>query len=282
MTLHRIIPALILFSSLLLAACGQAQPVVQSTATPEATPAPTATATPAPVELDCQDQVNLNVGPFRAENNTWGKGTLTEWSQCVGLRMGSDGSLAARWTWDWPTAGTNVKSYPEIIFGQKPGGPSTSADLPKQVSALSEVLISYDYSTDRTGSGNLAFDFWLTDTGDPSTWGVPPIKTEIMIWLESFGSMAPGGRWQERVTIDGIEYSLYTAKNWGDGWDYVAFVRTKPDPGSGSIDLVSFLDYMQSKELITGEEYVASVEFGNEIVGGKGETILNQFAVSVR
>ncbi len=110
-----------------------------------------------------------------------------------------------------------------------------------------------------------------------------------MIWLESYGSMAPGGNWQEKTTIDGTPYSVYTAKHWGDGWDYVAFLRAKPQGDASSplnaadsINLVSFLSYMQSKGLITGQEYLASIEFGNEVVGGKGETILNKLTVSVR
>lgn len=278
MKTQRIFIAFVLLSGLLLAACRPAQP---TTAPEPVAKAPAPVTAPA-VALNCQDQAILNDGLFRAENNTWGKGSLTEWSQCIGLHTNDVGTLAARWTWDWPISGNNVKSYPEIIFGQKPGSQSTTGDLPKQVSSLSEVLITYEFTSTHTGSGNLAFDFWLTDTGDPITWGVPPIKTEIMIWLESYGSMAPGGNWQERVYIDGVEYSVYTAKNWGDGWDYIAFVQTKPPAGKGRINLVSFLTYMKSKDLITGEEYVASVEFGNEVVGGKGETHLNQLTVSVR
>jgi hypothetical protein len=34
--------------------------------------------------------------------------------------------------------------------------------------------------------------------------------------------------------------------------------------------------------LATGDEYLASIEFGNEVVSGQGETILNQYAVSVQ
>ncbi len=289
-----IFAALVLLG-LLLAACGPAQPPAQSTATPPPTAAPTATIAPtataptAPanpaasaVELDCQDQANLNDGPFRAENNTWGKGSLTGWSQCIGLLASDDGSLTARWTWDWPISGSNVKSYPEIIYGQKPGNKTTTPDLPRQISGLDELQISYDVTSTHTGSGNLAFDIWLTDTGDPSTWGVPPITHEIMIWLDSYGSLGPGGNWEEVIKIDGVPYSVYTAKRWGDGWDYVAFVRTESQTGAGSINLVSFLSYMKSKDLITGEEYVASVEFGNEVTGGKGETHLNRLAISVR
>ena len=295
MKIQRLFVVLVLPTSLLLAACGPAKPHIQSTNSMVATSAPAFTQTAAPAAtlvpvypaagdlvLDCEDQTTLNSGSFRAENNTWGKGTLTGWSQCIGMQTGEDGTLVGRWTWDWPISGNDVKAYPEMIFGQKPGNTSTTADLPKQISSLSEVLISYDVSSTHTGSGNLAFDVWLTDTDNPSTWGVPPIKTEIMIWLESYGSMAPGGGWQERVSIDNTPYSIYTAKNWGDGWDYVAFFRTKPQAGPGSINLVSFLSYMKAKGLITGQEYVASIEFGNEVVGGKGETNLNKLTVSVR
>lgn len=306
MKLQRIFAVLVLLG-LLLAACGPAQPLTLSTATPmaatpSATSAPTQTIAPAAtltattaaatttptnpaasaVKLDCQDQANLMDGPFRAENNTWGKGSLTGWTQCIGLLANDDGSITARWTWDWPISGGNVKSYPEIIYGQKPGSKTTTTDLPRQVSGLSELQILYDVTSTHTGGGNLAFDIWLTDSSDPSTWGAPPITHEIMIWLESFGSMAPGGNWKEVVKIDGAPYSVYTAKGWGDGWDYVAFVLTEPQVGAGSINLVSFLSYMKSKGLITGEEYVASVEFGNEVTGGKGETHLNRLAISVR
>jgi hypothetical protein len=295
MKIQRIFAILVLVTGL-LSACAPAQPAIP-TAGPVATSAPTATTAPtetpastavisatapaAPVELNCRDQANVESGRFRGENNTWGKGTLTGWSQCIGLNASAEGTLTGRWTWDWPSSGGNVKAYPEMIFGQKPGTKSTSADLPKQISSLSEALIAYDVSSTHTGNGNLAFDFWLTDTQNPDKWGVPPITTEIMIWLEGYG-MSPGGRWTENIDIDGVTYSVYVAKHWGDGWDYVAFNRTKPQTGEGSINLVNFLAYMQSKDLITGQEYVASIEFGNEVVSGTGETNLNKFTVSVR
>ncbi len=281
----------VLVICLLLAGCVRTTVAPQSTAT-VALPAPTETMAPptetavpasaaaSAVELNCEDQAVLDDGSFRVENNTWGKGDLTGWSQCIGLKANADGTAAARWKWDWPASGSNVKAYPEVIYGQKPGGTSTTPDLPRQVNGLNELVVSYDYTTTTSGSGNLAFDVWLTDTDNPDTFGVPPITTELMIWVDNFGSLGPGGNWEEVIKIDGVPYSLYTAKNWGDGWDYVAFVMTEPQ--TGDINVVSFLKYMKEKGLITGEEYVASVEFGNEVVGGKGETFLNMFSVSVR
>ena len=279
---------LLLFSGLLLSACGRKQ-------TPSPTVAPTATFTPAPtipptptlaptepaIPLNCADWARVGSGVYRAENNTWGKGTLTGWSQCIGLEMSADGTLAARWTWDWLNSGDGVKAYPEIVFGQKPGSITTSADLPKRIKDLGEVTIAYDVSSTHTGSGNLAFDAWLTNTQNPSTWGAPPITHEIMIWLENFG-MQPGGTYIEKKSIDGVSYSIYVGENFGQGWRYMAFAREKSPLGAGTINLVSFLAYLQEKGYVTGDEYLASIEFGNEIVSGTGETILHKYMITVR
>ncbi|MFZ6029674.1 MAG: GH12 family glycosyl hydrolase domain-containing protein [Chloroflexota bacterium] len=272
--------SLVLFC-VLLAACGYAQPT--ATAQPAMPTATTRLATPTAgsVPVDCGDQALVESGAYRAENNTWGKGGLTGWSQCVGIETGPDGALSGRWTWDWPQSGNNVKAYPEIIFGQKPGSSTTTADLPLPVNRVGEFVVSYDITTTHSGSGNLAFDVWLTDTQDPATWGVPPISHEIMIWLDAYGGMRPGGVPLEQVDIDGVRYDVSVGYNYGDGWTYVAFKRVEPHVGAGSLDLAAFLAYLQSKALVTGEEYVASLEFGNEVIGGTGETVLHRYQVSV-
>jgi len=283
---------------ILLAACGAEKPASPTLAPePTATTAPTLppppTHTPEPalsptdpavatIELTCADWESVTSGSYRAENNTWGKGDLTGWSQCIGLSLRADGALAARWTWDWLMAGGSVKAYPEIVFGQKPGSQSTTPDLPLQVSRVKSAQVTYDITSTRTGSGNLAFDIWLTDSANPDTWGAPPITHEIMIWLEGYGSLAPGGSWVETVPIGDADYSVYLARNWGDGWTYIAFYRTPNQLGAGTLELADFLAYMLENELATGAEYMASIEIGNEVVSGSGETILNQYEVSVQ
>jgi len=296
---------LFLLSSLLLAACGPGQvfgPTLTPTPTltltptytptPTFTPIPTLTLTPAAtttvstyisaITMNCDDQATAVNGAFRAENNTWGKGALTGWSQCVGLGSGPDGTLVGRWTWDWLNSGNNVKAYPEIVFGQKPGSSTTSPDLPIKINSVNYLVITYDITSTHTGSGNLAFDIWLTNTQNPAKWGVPPITHEIMIWLDHYGGLAPGGNWIETVNIDGANYSVYKAENWGDGWRYIAFVRPEGQPLAGTLNLGGLLSYMKDKGFATGDEYVASIEIGNEVASGAGETILNKFSVSVR
>jgi hypothetical protein len=244
--------------------------------------AATATSPASDIAMNCEDWALINNGEYQAQNNTWGKGALSGWSQCIGLGNNADGTLIARWTWDWLNAGGNVKAYPEIVFGQKPGGPTTSASLPERVNRIGSATVSYDYTSTYIGSGNTAFDIWLTDTSNPSTWGTPPITHEIMIWLDRYGSMSPGGAWKERVELDGSTYAVYVGENYGDGWRYIAFVSTEPQSGAGTLNIASFLIYILEKGLVTGDEYLASIEFGNEIATGTGETLVNSYEVMVR
>jgi hypothetical protein len=256
-------------------------PMFTSDSVQEFSPTPTASvpASISAITMHCDDQASIDNGVYRAENNTWGKGTLSGWSQCIGLGNNPDGTLMGRWTWDWLSSGNNVKAYPEVIFGQKPGSTTTSPDLPRKITSVDKLTVTYDVTSTYTGSGNIAFDIWLTDTQNPYEWGVPPITHEIMIWLDRYGSMPPGGSWIERVELDGAVYSVYTAENWGDGWRYIAFVRADSGLGAGTLHVGSFTTYLQTRSLVSGEEYLASIEFGNEVATGAGETILYNYSI---
>lgn len=238
--------------------------------------------TPEELELVCSDGDVLTEGEYRVENNAWGKGSLTGWSQCVGLGRGPDGSVAARFTWDWPDVGTNVKAYPELIFGYKPGSSATTSYLPMQVSAVEECTVRYDLSITHSGVGNIAFDIWLTDTDRPASFSVPPITHEVMIWLQSYGEMKPGGTLRERTMMSGTAYDVFVGEQFGSGWRYIAFNRVDTPRSIDTLAILPFLEYVQQEGLISGAEYLSSIEFGNEIVAGAGDTRIRSYEVSVR
>jgi hypothetical protein len=247
------------------------------THTPGSEPGAAETAIP----VQCGDEVLISNGDYRVENNTWGKGNLSGWSQCIGIGPGTGGTIAARWTWNWLNAGTNVKGYPEIIFGQKPGGTTTTQALPIKLSDIGLLTVSYDVSSNNSGSGDVAIDIWLTDTPDPATFGVPPITHEVMVWLDQQGGLGPSGNFKERVIIDGLAYAVFVAPKWGDGWEYVAFFSPESRLGAATLDLESLLAYLQEKNLATGSEHLASIEFGNEIATGSGETVVKSYSISL-
>jgi len=239
--------------------------------------------------MHCGDQVAVSALPYRAENNPWGKNAGDVSAQCIGADVGTGGVMVGAWTWDWSnTTNTNdIKAYPEIIFGRKPGAPTTSGALPKRVDSIAVATVSYNVSSVHTGKGNTAFDIWLTNTPNPSAFAAPPITHEIMIWLESYGNLSSSGTLLERVTVDGSEYDVFVADNFGSGgitsgWRYIAFERVTPQLGAASLNVAAFLTYLRAKNLITGSEYLASIEFGNEVVNGVGETHLHSYTVDVR
>ena len=234
----------------------------------------------------------LAENPVRAENNAWGKGDLQGWRQCIGLAAGPGPGVKARWTWDWLNAGDNVKAYPELIVGTKPGSAPTSRSLPRRLSQLAQLQARLNLESQRSGSGNLAFDLWLTSTASPNHFGVPPISHELMIWRDAFGSMLPAGQRRATVRIDGRIYDLYVKDRHGDGWRYIAYVPRAfgVNPATraagrfrdtANINLKAFLEDGLARKLFSGKAFLASVELGNELISGHGETLVHHYSLAI-
>lgn len=286
-----LLPALAL--SLLLTACDSGntlRPIAQAgSGKPASAPAsaPTAFAHPADETLrfhmQCEEAVTAASGSYEVENNVWGKGALTDWSQCVGATNSTRRGLAARWTWDWKSQDNQVKAFPEVVFGHKPGtARSTTPLLPRKLGEMRRVIMDYDISTQRSGTGNLSVDIWLTDTPTPTTFAVPPITHEVMIWLETFGPMYAGGEQIDTVSIHGIPYRVYVGEKFGLGWRYIAFKpENTPMQPVAQLDLMPYLLYLQTKGLVTPESHVANINLGNEIISGAGTTQVNHLDIDV-
>lgn len=246
---------------------------------------PTLTPSPASqyraIVMNCDEWALINRGDYQARNNTWNKGDITDWHQCIGLGYDNDGTLMARWEWDWPESPT-VVAFPCILFGHVPPVDATTESIPIQLSKINSATVSYKIESEHTGRGNLAFDIWLMDTQSSSYWSAPPVTHEIMIWIDSYGDMNPAGSLVDQVTIDGIQYEVYVAEDFGFGQRYIAFASETSLLGSRTINLVSFFSYLSEQDLVTGDEYLAAIELGNEIDGPSvGETRVNSYVVSV-
>ena len=279
--------------SLLLTACDNGntlRPIAQTgSGKPASAPASTPITFAHPADetlrfhMQCEEAVTAASGSYEVENNVWGKGALTDWSQCVGATNSTRRGLAARWTWDWKSQDNQVKAFPEVVFGHKPGtARSTTPLLPRKLGEMRRVVMDYDISTQRNGTGNLSVDIWLTDTPTPTTFAVPPITHEVMIWLETFGPMYAGGEQIDTVSIHGIPYRVYVGEKFGLGWRYIAFKpENTPMQPVAQIDLMPYLLYLQTKGLLTPESHVANINLGNEIISGAGTTQVNHLAIDV-
>jgi hypothetical protein len=230
----------------------------------------------------CSDFASITFGEYILENNTWGSGSLSNYTQCI-FWDNNNTYFPLGWLWDWPEgSGGNVKAYPELIYGYKPWSSySTSDNLPLQVNSVSSITVSYSISTSANGTYNLAIEFWLTSNEIPTE---DEITTEVMIWLDTVG-MIPAGTFQSDETIDEEGYAFYAGEVDTGEWLYIAFVKDTPEfQGQTSID--AFIDFLLATDnpltslpYISNTDYIASIEIGNELIVGSGTTTFTSYSI---
>lgn len=241
------------------------------------------------ISLDCRDYATGDSGAYRYENNAWGKaGVSGPWLQCIGIGpVAADGSVSARWRWAWPPGPNEVKGYPALAYGQKPGfAATTGSNLPRRVDDIGVAVAQWRTRSRTTGTGQLAFDLWLTrDATRHARFDSTPITHEIMIALESYGGygLDRNPAWLlGSVTVDGEPYRLYKADDFGiTKWRFIVLqsLRARPE---GQVDLRAVLTMLKERGLIEGTEYLSSVEFGSEPETGTGEVVVQALRIEVR
>jgi hypothetical protein len=178
------------------------------------------------------------------------------------------------WTWDWPPVeDERVKASPGIIYGRKPWDKrSTTSALPRRLSDVGRLSATFEASVSGTGIYNLAFDLWITGSSRPS----PENRTgEVMIWVDA-------GHWDHAagvpVVINGEEYDFYKDDGGNGAWSYLAFFKTTPTH-SGTIHIHEFLGYLIAQGHVSENEYLASIEFLNEVREGSGRTEVRNYSI---
>jgi hypothetical protein len=145
--------------------------------------------------------------------------------------------------------------------------------------------MSFEVDQQATGAYNLAPEIWLTKAA-PATDAPEPtlITTEVMFWMDA-RNMQPAGQIINAATIDGVRYKLWRLPSMGDkgnkeGWAYYAFTSEKKQLNA-TLDLAGFLRFLADNGYIQADEYVASIEFGSEVAGGRGTVWIRRYAITV-
>jgi hypothetical protein len=224
----------------------------------------------------CGDWEQFKIGDITLENNVWNKKAITDYHQCL-LMQTRDGKTLFGWEWRWPSA-DDVLAYPEIIYGWKPWArQSTTTHLPERVTDIEECKVTYDIDMKKKGVGNLALDIWLTSEAVPAEKN---ISMELMIWLDNNGQI-PDGSPMGQVTISGATWDFYKGNPPHAGWGSTAFLRHGKSH-EGVLDVKEFLDFLVKNKYLSGDNYLDSIEFGNEICGGEGRTLFRDYRIYMK
>ncbi len=234
------------------------------------------------IEAFCDEEDLIKTPGFVYTNNMWGRGDITDYEQCL-LRCIAGADTTYGWRWRWPLGSGSVKAYPEVIFGHKPLGhppiSQTAPGLPKRISDLDRLQVSYEVEMTARGLYNLAFEMWVTSANPPTTG---KITHEVMIWVDHTIWPAMPEFIVDEVEIDGAVYDVYIdprSESEGDS-KYIAFSSRKRAL-SGKLNFEKFLDYLIAHHSLPDDQYVTSVELGNEVIEGTGETWLTHYEITV-
>ena len=251
----------------------------------DSTPAPMDPTPTPPAEEACEDWDELPDGEYYYLNNVWRKGNTRDYEQCV-MRRVVDGQDEYGWRWRWPPPSNQVRVYPEVRYGWPPWrSRSTTSRLPDRISSIKDLFVDYEAYMTANGVYNAAFSMWLTREYPPAP---EHITTEIMIWVDREWDTENGSleakSLMDHADIDGATFAVYVRPDHvsaGIHHTYVAFL-SHTDRFSGTLDLKQFLDYLVDRGIVSADDYVSDIEFGNEVKHGTGELWLKRFDVTVR
>ncbi|MBK6007292.1 carbohydrate binding domain-containing protein [Ramlibacter ginsenosidimutans] len=257
-------------------------------------------------------QVGRANDAYWVEDGVWGAWQLTRgnftdiygstYEQYTGVSpvTGPNGEVAARIAWKWPMCCNEIKSFPSIIAGQKPGwfntwttpggfdillpdgttsqvypsGRTPGTFFPLQLPIVS-LKTTYDYKhmSPPTGRGHLAYDMYLQSVPTQfNGWG-PGISHEIIVPLDYWGGYGQyptrNPQWYDHdVTIDGILYHVYIFKDatglvlstFGGSWKFIVFEPDKPIP-PGTLDLAKIVNYVTTRKDVFGNPWATGHEY---------------------
>ncbi len=242
--------------------------------------------TQAGVTSDCSNYSKTTRGPYQFENNMWAQSKAKgPFEQCVVSRKIA-GETQLGWTWNWPGHEPLGFGYPEIIFGWKPwSSRSTSPALPVRISNLRTLSVRYAVATEHSGKIALSISIFVTDSGEASAPNPLAIVDELVLWLDYPEDTLPSGTRRAEFELAGTRYELWHSPKHGDrgdgtGWD-LYFLKGPNRKLQAEIQLKPLLDWLLTQNLVRPEQFIASVELGNELMSGSGTTWVQAFEVLV-
>jgi hypothetical protein len=227
-------------------------------------------------------------------------GTTYEQYTGVSPSTGPNGEVSFRVSWKWPNCCNEIKSFPSIVSGRKPGwfntwttpggldvllpdgsysqkfpsGATPGTFLPLQLPIASlKTSFSYQHLITPTGRGHLAYDMFLQAKPDQVSGFGTNITHEIIIPLDYWGGYGQyptrNPAWYDHdVTIDGMLFHVYAAKDtdgalrptFNGGWKFIVFEPDRPI-APGTLDLAKFLNYVPTRKDALGVPWANGNEY---------------------
>jgi len=174
---------------------------------------------------------------------------------------------------------TGVYGYLQLAFGNYAGSMVPTSVTPRQVNDIDrlEVMLGYSYSGDQTFNV-LNELFLLADPDDQSSQlfevGLLAHVTSDTVWYFDRAD-------QVGVFTDSADRLWRVAIDWtAPAAPYVMLMPQDEQDVMGKFDWLQILDYLRSRNIISGDEWFTGIAAGVEPLGGAGRLELKAFDVT--
>ncbi len=198
------------------------------------------------------------------QNNVW-TGTATQQSLRVN---GMTFEVIAQ---NNPSAGSTPVSFPSVFIGNNFGRNPSGDNLPKQVSALTEVPTAWRWSGGGDGDFNAAYDVWFSTTaaGDPEG----PSGGYLMVWYRRPGNRSPLGSEipNQTFTVGGRQWKVWTCGGCWLGKPAISYIPASGQIQEYTFDLNDFIKHAQTSavgSIVKPNWYLTNIFAGFEIWSG--------------
>ena len=213
-------------------------------------------------------------------NNEWGN---------IGYGAGSiSSSSPTSWSTSWdydPPTDWVIMSYPAAVLGWQWGYRLPNTGLPVQLSSRTPITTTavFDYVPDascgawRLCRQDISYDVWLHDSANP---GYSNPGLEMMIWVGYAREMFSGFQPQGYATLAGHSWKVLLTQ--GGASPVATFLLDEPADLTGvTLNITDFTDWLVAHGWVPGSWWVDGVQFGTEIIKGKGRLDVNYYSVVV-
>lgn len=221
-------------------------------------------------------------GGFTVSSNIWNPDAATGYRQCTGATILSSGGVAnAEFDWNFTSTNSDVKSYPNLQFGQQNAfHPSTTSLLPVAIATMPDLTVTGTITTTCATAApcyfDTGFDVFFSKTAKP----LNQIEGELMI-ITGYNFAQPLGGWAvTNVSIGGASFNVrhFQMKSGAGSWPYVAYYATSPITRI-HLNIKDFVTDAVKRGYIPASYYVDMVEIGTEALSGHGITKITNYNI---
>jgi hypothetical protein len=221
----------------------------------------------------------IDCGRYGLLNDMRGSGGSLQYSQSV-YRDKRTGAMG----WEWNTGRLrtrrgNVMGYPCLYYGKSPfRALSTTPDMPAGVTDFNK-RVTFDFRLEAEGSYSTAFVLYIVSDPNPNP---KDVLLEMSIWVDHVDFESPAPQPLKKFSSDGHNFRLESkrdsAASGSTGRSLARFISDKP-LHSATLSLGNFVRFLAREGLVPPGCYVASIEFGNEIIAGKGTMTVKKYLI---